>query len=236
MKENLKIKRSIRENNIEAMDLFNEIGLIIQSNCFAYLYADNNGFHGDRIDYEEITLPELRELARPKEYLNDLGELIESNQPQDGWTLVNGRDYIDTGRIVWNRENKVEATKGRFLHQEWYEAFGRGDDVQIAGEYVGQYSDITTSDHISVFNNTTLTFRLKPKTIQIGSRTINKPISVKPEIGTVVYMPHLTSAKKVVSMIWEDNHLDYGILSKNLCHITEQDAINHTDALLELVK
>ena len=130
----------------------------------------------------------------------------------------------------------MNTKKGRFLHQEWYEAFGRGEDVQIAGEYVGQYSDITTSDHISVFNNTTLTFRLKPKTITIGSRTITKPISVKPEIGTVIYVSSIASIGMALSDNWKNSDSQNEVFNRNLCHLTKEDAVAHTEALIELMK
>jgi hypothetical protein len=299
VKENLKIYIKSIQDGIEAQTLLFSLGYKWAYNYKPVIFS---GFtigqmntcqisktltrgESDRI-LKEITLPELRELARPKEYLNSEFELVVTNQPEDGWRLVPdgadtltiaGKDllifwktlnesavYLETGvwdscesnhisnhlkrhsgaaKILWQRNPQQETImkeekKGRFLHQEWLDKYSAGIDIRYHAPRWGNdiFVDVDPYTQLDVFNNSEVIFSLKPETIQIGSRTINKPISVKPEIGTVVYMPHLTSAKKVVSMIWGDNHLDYGILSKNLCHITEQDAINHTDALLELVK
>lgn len=302
MKENLKILTPFESDKIEAQQLLFSLDCLWQgkfndpkigATFFDCLFAEGaylthgvseGGYFNNHV-YKEITLPELRELAKPREYLNSEFELVVTNQPDDGWILVEGVDVVTKNpsdmcfwktspstqclsrdgkqwllcnenmiadhlsawggkaKILWQRENKVKTVKGRegnagrFLHQWAYEAFGRGEDVQHTPcERDCDWTSTSIANPISIFSAREMKFRLKPKTITIGSRTINKPISVKPAIGTVVYMPHLTSAKKVVSMIWKNDHIDYGILSKNLCHITEQDAINHTDALLELME
>lgn len=146
-------------------------------------------------------------------------------------------------KILWQRENKVETAKGRegnagrFLHQWAYEAFGRGEDLEYSYPLNGMWVELSDSKHsMSIFNGKEVTFRLKPQTIQIGSRTINKPISVKPERNTKYYFPSLHSFHKYDNYSWQDTDADNRIFNANLCHLTSVDAINHCDALLELMK
>ena len=130
-----------------------------------------------------------------------------------------------------------EEKKGRFLHQEWYEAFGRGEDVQHTPcERDCDWTTTTIAHPISIFSVKEMKFRLKPETITIGSRTINKPISVKPERGTTIYIAMLTDNDKYDEIVWNNYPEDNLYLSRNLCHLTAVDAIAMTDAILELMK
>lgn len=233
MKENLKIETPNHGDSQKAHILFKDMGYLNVFDDEMYVYAICNP---SSVQPRIISFDELRELARPKEYLNDHGELVETNQPQDGWTLVNGRDYIDTGRIVWQRENKVGTVKGRFLHQWAYEAFGRGEDVQIGGAHAFEYFDLNFQHSLSDFNNPAYRFRLKPKTIQIGSRTINKPISVKPEKDTPVYASCLNQQYKQYGFGWTDNPHNNLLLERGILFLVDHDAVAMTDALLELMK
>jgi len=129
-----------------------------------------------------------------------------------------------------------EEKKGRFLHQWAYEAFGRGEDVQIGGAHAFEYFDLNFQHSLSDFNNPAYRFRLKPKTIQIGSRTINKPISVKPEMGDIVYVANLTDIDLVTEQKWKNTVLHIHFFDLGLLHKSKEDAIAHCEALLELMK
>ena len=128
-----------------------------------------------------------------------------------------------------------EEKKGRFLHQEWYEAFGRGADVQFDNGRSG-WMDISPISHVISLFDQTYKFRLKPQTITIGSRTINKPISVKPEIGQEFYVSSIASIGMALSDNWKDSDSQNEVFNRNLCHLTKEDAIAHCNALLELMK
>lgn len=291
MKENLKIKVNDFDRQ-EVIDLLGKLGKSFSwdvktrwseiAAIFAYkkqnLEWDNdlgfNYFKGH--SNKEITLTELREIAREKEYLNDKFELIVTNQPDDGWRLVpdgvntltkfgsslvfwcdgvyvksaNNNKVFDMAyntisaymgdgddvKILWQRENKVETVKGRFLHQWAYEAFGRGEDVQHTPCLRDcPWTTVTMDKTIGIFNNPHNKFRLKPQTIIIGSRTINKPISVKPELGQEFYVSSIASIGMALSDNWKNSDSQNEVFNRNLCHLTKEDAINHTDALLELM-
>ena len=268
MKENLRINVDNKATREEAVKLLRSLNLqgfevtvgnIIKTNC---------------PEYQEINLPELRELARPKEYLNDKFELVVTNQPDDGWILVpDGAEYYaksdissasfegfykkegldfrlyhanlwtsssysdpkELFKILWQRENKMKTVKGRFLHQWAYEAFGRGEDVQFKRTDIKHsWQDIGEHLQLSWFGAKNALFRLKPKTIQIGERTIVKPIDVKPE--SIYFIASITHPNKFVQHVWTGHANDNMNFNRNLCHLTQQDAINHTDALLELMK
>ena len=293
MKENLKIKLSNEKECGEVQDLFFDLGCYwFRDDCsklnssFDMVFC-TNGFltHCDTDDRyfnnhvnKEITLSELRELARLKEYLNDKFELVVTNQPDDGWILVpegaeiytssfsirlfwsdndyhfNDREEWQKGfnsftryceqqssvKILWQRkENKVETTKGRFLHQEWYEAFGRGEDLEyIFNTNPNDVWEIVNCDNVllNIFNDSKASFRLKPQTIQIGSRTIVKPISVKPEIGTRFYLADIAMQDKYNTFVWDDSEADSMLLGRGICHLTKEDAIMHTELLISLTE
>jgi len=295
VKENLKIAVKSDDEKEEIQNLFFALGYFWSGeksgyvkNIFhiRYIYLENEKlFYGEDsagftlAEHKLITLPELRELARPKEYLNSEFELVVTNQPEDGWVLVPdgankltraGEDYdvfwqeedrlyvfLNSGswdlcesgfmdehaeswggnvKILWQRENKVETVKGRFLHQWAYEAFGRGEDVQLKANNESHWNDFSV-DHVNFhFNRIDVKFRLKPQTIQIGSRTINKPISVKPEIGDIVYVANLTDIDLVTEQKWKNTALHIHFFDMGLLHKSKEDALNHSMALIETMK
>lgn len=272
MKVNLKIETPNKRDNAEATKLFRELG-------YPHLFADEMFVYATSSianTIRTVSFDELRELARPKEYLNDKFELVVTNQPDDGWILVpdgaecyafqrnehetpffykkisvglsfyacdkswtnsSSKHFGNLEEILWQRENKVES-KGRFLHQWAYEAFGRGEDVQfkLTNHSDNQWKTLSTHSTFEKFNENQYEFRLKPQTIQIGSRTINKPISVKPEMGQVYFISNITGPTKYGEHTWCDDELDNLWLKRNLLHLTKEDAISHCDALLELMK
>ena len=152
-------------------------------------------------------------------------------------------DYLDALQNLRNlMENKVEIVKGRdgnagrFLHQWAYEAFGRGEDVQVEYPANTGYREIHDTFTLNLFNNQHYKFRLKPETIQIGSRTIVKPISVKPEIGQTFYVSSIASMGKFLSDKWKNSDSQNEMLVRNLCHLNAADAINHAEVILELME
>jgi len=114
VKENLKIRTPFESDKIEAQQLLFSIGnlwqgkfdeLKIGATFFDCLFADgmslthgiSEGGYFNGHAYKEITLPELRELARTKEYLNSEFELVVTNQPSEGWLLVAGCWFCKSG-------------------------------------------------------------------------------------------------------------------------------------------
>lgn len=302
MKEILKIKVNDFDRQ-EVIDLLGKLGKSFPWDVktrwgeisVIYTYQKQNlewdQDHGDayfqRHGNKEITIKELRELAKPREYLDETFKLVVTNQPKDGWRLVpDGADYyvnfpgeskslfyrinqkeryleifdhwqkkgawsdtriknIDTfnlipaSKLLWQRNPKVATMntekKGRFLHQEWYEAFGRGEDVQHTPcERDCDWTSTSIASPISIFSAREMKFRLKPQTITIGSRTINKPISVKPE--SVYFIASITHPNKFVQHVWTGHVNDNMNFNRKICHLSESDAIAHSDAILELMK
>ena len=91
-----------------------------------------------------------------------------------------------------------------------------------------------TAPDLTFFNEKYIKFKEKPQTIQIGSRTITKPISVKPEIGTEFYVSSIASICMALSDNWKNSDSQNEVFNRNLCHLTKEDAINHSEAILEL--
>ena len=194
-----------------------------------------------------ILVPDGAEFLTPDLFWKD-GDMnhLAFGSSSIGWYrgALDLEDYLrkQKYKILWQRNPKQEEQvmntekKGRFLHQEWYEAFGRGEDVEYTSEKLMGWRSVGMSNCFDVFNHGYIKFRLKPQTMQIGSRTINKPISVKPEIGQEYYMPSLSNSCKYSFETWSDNNYDKEVFNRNLCHITADDAVKMTDALLSLMK
>jgi len=275
MKENLKVEIPNMGDADEALRLFRDLKYL---NLFAdelFVYAsDNLVTREPRI----ISFDELRELAKPREYLDENFKLVETNQPKDGWRLVpdgaivisqthenevpffyksgmgsfmvfnpiekvwiESRFFLTSQfhKILWQRNPQQETImekKGRFLHQDWMDKHIEGVLIQSKLNRQPDFCDIDDDYSFAYFNDTSREFRLKPKTIQIGERTIIKPIDVKPERNTKYYFPSLHSFHKYDNYSWQDTDADNRIFNANLCHLTSVDAINHCDALLELMK
>lgn len=288
MKENLKIKIESFDDLVEAQKLLFSLGAKWQGDAHQtpfkprsiqdveILYVRKSVITYSSCtqrDDKPISIDELRELAREKEYLNDKFELVVTNQPLDGFILVpDGAEYYgrlsgcitaffyahtaegmsffddntwtqcfsssshELNKILWQRENKVETVKGRFLHQWAYEAFGRGEDVQIGGAHAFEYFDLNFQHSLSDFNNPAYRFRLKPQTITIGSRTIVKPLDKTPKSNDRYFIPCLRYASGYQSVIWTNDENDLRSFSRNLCHSTKEAAIDHANAILELMK
>ena len=175
---------------------------------------------------------------------NDNSILIHGGYADMSGTYTFGY-YVEQykAKILWQRENKVETVKGRegnagrFLHQWAYEAFGRGEDLEYSYPLNGMWVELSYSKQtMSIFNGKEVTFRLKPQTIQIGSRTINKPISVKPEMGDIVYVANLTDIDLVTEQKWKKTVVHIHFFDLGLLHKSKEDAIAHCEALLELMK
>jgi len=295
VKENLKIRVN-DDNRQEIIDLLGKLG---KSFCWdvktrwseivaIFAYKKQNLEWDSDLGYnyfkghsnKEITLTELRELAREKEHLNDKFELVLTNQPLEGWILVpdgahsltkhmsddsilfwrdnerncfhststdwyegtytNVSDYLKVckgnSKIIWQRESKVETVKGRFLHQEWLDLWISGCDLLFKIKSVSTWNGLSMSNALGVFNNPENEFRIKPQTIQIGSRTINKPINVKPKIKTRYFVADTGDDRKYEEWAWDDCEFDNTLLKNNVIHLTKEDAITHCEALLELMK
>lgn len=290
MKENLKVKYENKDHRIAIVDV------IVKCDLFNnYSFFCENGFvhlvcRGLIFEYKEITLRELRKLARPKEYLNDKYELVVTNQPKDGWLLVpdgaeflaefkdgeqhfykkSGKDiYLDVfdhwskrnswtdtlyenigdlksafelKQILWQRKQEETEMntekKGRFLHQEWYEAFGRGEDVQYQSDNLSlkEWFNVGLGTTFEIFNAEYIKFRIKPKTITINGHVINAPISVKPDKGVMYYTPCVNAIEKYTNDRWQDDKHDNEMFNRDICHLDKGSAIAHCDALLELMK
>ena len=274
MKENLKIRVNLSEKK-EAFDLCESLKLDCIEFCESHVcaYKSKTTQH-----CTELNMDELRELARPKEYLNDKFELVVTNQPEDGYRLVpDGSEYLtesgnvflfwksdklhahrgtrswyqgifsietylrDCSRssIIWQRTPQQETImekKGRFLHQEWMDKHIEGVLIQSKLNRQPDFCDIDDDYSFAYFNDTSREFRLKPKTIQIGERTIVKPIDVKPEMGDIVYVANLTDIDLVTEQKWKNTVLHIHFFDLGLLHKSKEDAIAHCEALLELMK
>lgn len=79
-------------------------------------------------------------------------------------------------------------------------------------------------------------FRIKPKTININGIEVPEPMREEPKKGTQVWVADLMNAGEVTCTSWYSGvaHKDY--LKNGLCHLTEEAAIIHANALLSFTR
>lgn len=75
-------------------------------------------------------------------------------------------------------------------------------------------------------------FRIKPNLIKIGDIEIEAPVSEMLSVGTVYYIPSLTSSGLFESVTWCDYARDLGNLQRRIVHLSVENAIAHTSALI----
>lgn len=75
-------------------------------------------------------------------------------------------------------------------------------------------------------------FRLKPNMLKIGDIEIEAPVSEMLSVGTVYYIPSLTSSGLFESVTWCDYARDLGNLQRRIVHLSVENAIEHTSALI----
>ena len=76
-------------------------------------------------------------------------------------------------------------------------------------------------------------YRRKPKCITISNVSIPLPLQTPPIIGTIYWIPTITSAEIVSArQVWYGSSEDFCWLQRGLIHTSEEAARQHAEALL----
>ena len=107
------------------------------------------------------------------------------------------------------------------------------DGKQIQYRYSSGWIDTGYIDILGLlYNKVDCQFRIKPKTININGIEVPEPMREEPKKGTQVWVADLMNAGEVTCTSWYSGvaHKDY--LKNGLCHLTEEAATIHANALL----
>lgn len=78
----------------------------------------------------------------------------------------------------------------------------------------------------------TCEYRRKPKTININGFEVPEPVREPLELATLYYTPALFAPKGYLDQSWSDTDHNWKDLNRGFIHLTKEDAILHSKALL----
>ncbi len=103
-------------------------------------------------------------------------------------------------------------------------------EIEVDGEWIN--CSITTK-MFDQFTN----YRRKQKLIIINGIEVPEPMRVAPHIGTDYFYVRLNGKDTFDNQTsWDDSAFDKRMLSRGICHLTEDAARKHTEALLSFTK
>ncbi len=112
------------------------------------------------------------------------------------------------------------------LIQQWLD-----DDSLIVERKAGDGNWYKQTD---CFWNEESEYRFKPKMIRCGDLEFPEPMRVAPELDTRFWLA--TTLEDVLVYRWENDAFDQKVLSRGICHLTEEAAEAHARALIALTE
>jgi hypothetical protein len=79
-----------------------------------------------------------------------------------------------------------------------------------------------------------LDFSIKPKMMLVNGFEVPEPMHVKPDVGVKFYIPNLDNDCFFSGSSWDGYNIDNTWLSRGLIHTTEEAAIAHAKAMLNI--
>lgn len=121
--------------------------------------------------------------------------------------------------------------------QEALQAIADGKKLEYKWSSAGDWR------HFNRFNNgvsieailrSNCIFRLSREMITIGDVSFPKPVSKALEEGQKYFIPDLTVTRLYYTSQWCDTDLDNLRLKRGIIHLSEEDAVAHSKALIKL--
>ena len=115
-----------------------------------------------------------------------------------------------------------------------------GKRVEIRGFNASQNDDWKPLDehetHIRVLTNGFFMFRLAQEMITIDGISFPAPESEPPELGTEYWIAELSYEyyATTIPILWADDSADHMYLKRGLIHLSRENAVAHTEALIKL--
>lgn len=119
------------------------------------------------------------------------------------------------------------------LHREWLDKWLSGNDIECLFSKYGEWNKLNKDDiNLNIFNSDRFSFRDSIKHININGFDVPEPIKLRPNIGEEYYLTVVSSDNLYDSLQWINDHVDFRLLERGLCHYTKEAAILHSKALL----
>ena len=118
------------------------------------------------------------------------------------------------------------------------QAVANGEQVQWKDDAGGWHDQSSYSVLLTVANrNYELErYRVKPRTITIGTFEVPEPVRTAPEMGQTYFLADTTSDEGVTKWSWDGGDTDLRWLKRGVIHIDEGAALLHVEALLSFTK
>jgi hypothetical protein len=131
--------------------------------------------------------------------------------------------------VSTNKENEMNEFQKFCQEIQWVViAAAKGDDIQYLDQD-GQWKDKPPHGFTPK-----RTYRVKPKTINIGSIEVPSPAIDKCEIYKRYYVPNMLVDRKYSICVWSNKKRDFDFLRNGMVHATKEGAVKHADALISL--
>ena len=115
-------------------------------------------------------------------------------------------------------------------HAEYIIAWAHGVEVEFWNECSDQWADVGEAHYWTP----DWEYRFKPKMIRCGEMEFPEPMRVAPELDTRFWLA--TTLEDVLVYRWENDAFDQKVLSRGICHLTEEAAEAHARALIALTE
>ena len=212
--------------------------------------SKNESNHFNAHGYKEITLPQLRDMVilhrnNPDDatHTKDFVNYFVSSEDKIYWYGKNEWVYSGVAKIdgliqIQKPQPKSDIDSDLISGADALKALAAGKEVQYSHEEIPVLDQWATIRNLEEYSldyflkpDTKFKFRLKPRTLKIGDIEITAP-ETEPLKDGRYYIPSLINFSFYEQLNWNCDGFNYHHLKHGLVHLTEQNAIAHTRALI----
>ena len=110
------------------------------------------------------------------------------------------------------------------------------DGGEIEAFYGKEWYDVMPMTVLRYIYDGITPLRIKPKTININGIEVPEPMREEPEFNTEYWVADPVAAGGAVDFIWQNMAADERWLSLGICHLTQEAAAIHANALLSFTR
>lgn len=157
-----------------------------------------------------------------------------------------------TSKIVWQRNKPTPQTNSTDTNlisgientddnhtslisgANAFRALADGKKIEYFDNLNKEWDDDISILPLSILLKNTCKFRLKPRTIKIGDVEIIAPETKPPKEDTWFYIPNVFNIDSFDRFKWFNSSTDLRLLKNGLVHLTKENAIAHSLALIKI--
>lgn len=122
------------------------------------------------------------------------------------------------------------------IHADILRALADGKQIQTSlttGGWINRDAKIVLN---LIANESSCDYRIKPQTININGFEVPEPMREEPEHGSSYWLTDPLNIEGVNTCTWYESATDKAWLSLGVCHLTEEAAKLHAEALLSFTR